>query len=516
MEARKIIERVAKQKEKGTFKGYALLETGYGPSGLPHIGTFGEVFRTTMVLNALKALAPDLPAKIVCFSDDMDGLRKVPTNVPNQELLQKHLHKSLSAVPDPFEKFESFGAHNNAMLNQFLDDFGFEYEFKSSTEVFKSGAFDKALLTLLEKHEDICNIVKPTLGEERRKTYSPFLPVCPETGHVLQVPVIATDVKKGTITYKREDGQEITTGVTGGQVKIQWKADWALRWFALGVDYEMSGKDLIDSVNIGGRICRALGGEPPINLMYEHFVDENGAKISKSKGNGLTIEEWLSYADKDSLAFFMFPNPQRTKKLFLGVIPKMVDDYDAQVAKLVSQSPEEQAENPAWHINSGKTDIEPLPFSFNMLLNLTSVAATPDEATVWGFIQNYRPEVTPENAPRLAALVRGALKYYADTIASTKSYRIPTAEEVPAFNDVMALLETLTDDEEAEDIQTEFYTIGKKYFEKKELRNWFALLYECLFGFSQGPRLGSFVKIYGTEATKGLVESAIERAEKAA
>lgn len=516
VEANKILTRIEQQKKAGTFKGYALLETGYGPSGLPHIGTFGEVFRTTMVLQALKHLAPDLPAKLICFSDDMDGLRKVPTNVPNQDLLQKHINKPLTEVPDPFEKFDSFGAHNNAMLCDFLDRFHFDYEFRSSSEVYKKGEFNNALLKVLEKHDEICDIVKPTLGEERRKTYSPFLPICPETRHVLQVPVIATNVEKGTITYRREDGVEVETEVTNGNVKLQWKADWSMRWYALGVDYEMSGKDLIDSVNIGQKICKALGGIPPVSLTYEHFVDENGAKISKSKGNGLTIEEWLQYADATSLAFYMFPNPQRTKKLFLGVIPKMVDDYEAEIAKYNAQSPQERLENPVWHLTNGAEKAEPLPFSFNMLLNLTSVAATPDEQTVWGFIRNYRPDVAPENAPRLADLVRGALKYYEDTVAASKSYRTPEGQEVDALQDVIALLDTLTGKEEAEDIQTEFYTIGKKYYEKKELRNWFALLYECLFGFTQGPRLGSFVKIYGVDETKQLVENAIQRQAEAA
>ncbi len=506
-----MLAHIKNKQAKGTFKSPALLATGYGPSGLPHIGTFGEVFRTTMVMQAFKCLAPDIEVKLICFSDDMDGFRKVPTNLPNQDMLKEHLNKPLTQVPDPFETHDSFGAHNNAMLCKFLDEFEFDYDFKSSTDVYAAGKFDAALLKVLEKHEDICNIVKPTLGEERRATYSPFLPVCPDSGHVLQVPVIATDVAASTITYKREDGVEVTTEVTGGKVKLQWKADWAMRWFALDVDYEMSGKDLIDSVNIGGKICRALGGIPPVNLMYEHFVDENGAKISKSKGNGLTIEEWLTYADKDSLAFFMFPNPQRAKKLFLGVIPKMVDDYDAFVGKLEGQTPAEQLENPAWHLNNGNTDIAPLPFSFNMLLNLTSVAATPDETTVWGFINNYRPDVTADNAPRLAALVRGALKYYADTIAATKTYRTPEGQEIEALKDVVTLLNSLTGNEAAEDIQTEFYTVGKKYYDKKELRNWFALLYECLFGFSQGPRLGSFVKIYGTAATVELVEAALVR-----
>jgi lysyl-tRNA synthetase class 1 len=512
-EAKRVIAHMEEKAKAGiTDKGYVLFETGYGPSGLPHIGTFGEVFRTTMVRHAFERLQPGVKTRLFAFSDDMDGLRKIPTNLPNQDLLKPHLGRPLTRIPDPFEKFESFAHHNNAMLRGFLDRFGFDYEFFSSTQVYASGMFDAALLNVLKHHAEICAIIVPTLGEERAATYSPFLPIDPQTGVVLQVPVVSTDAKKGTITYRKEDGSEVETEVTGGKVKLQWKADWAMRWDALGVDYEMCGKDLIDSVNLGSQICRTLGGIPPVNLIYEHFVDENGAKISKSKGNGLTIEEWLTYAPADSLSLYMYRTPTRAKKLYRSLIPTTVQEYADHLDAYPAETAEQQLENPVFHIFNGNVPANPLPFKYDMLLNLISVAASEDPARIWAIIQHYRPELSPENNPQLNALIEGAVRYYVDTIKPTQRYVAPSTEqEHAALTEATAYLKTLKGNEDAEAIQTEFYEIGKRLYSKETLRAYFKFLYQALLGYENGPRLGSFTKIYGVEGMLGLITAAQNR-----
>ncbi|MBI1309473.1 MAG: lysine--tRNA ligase [Proteobacteria bacterium] len=512
-EARRVIAHMeAKAKAGKKDKGYILFETGYGPSGLPHIGTFGEVFRTTMVRQAFERLMPGVKTRLFAFSDDMDGLRKVPENLPNKELLKAHLNKPLTQVPDPFGQYPSFAHHNNAMLRRFLDDFGFAYEFLSSTEQYKSGIFNTALLRALEVHKEICDIIVPTLGQERAATYSPFLPVDAESGHVLQVPVIATDVKKGTITYRRTDGKEIETPVTDGHCKLQWKPDWAMRWYALDVDYEMSGKDLIDSVQLGSRICTTLGGTPPVNLTYEHFVDEQGAKISKSKGNGLTIEEWLTYAPAESLSLYMYRTPTRQKKLYRTLIPTVVEEYATLLDDFPTQTPEEQLDNPAFHIHNGTVPANPLPFPYPMLLNLVSVTAAEKPEVVWNYLMRYRPDLSPQNAPQLATLIEGAIRYYADTIKPTQNHRAPaTAQERATLDEIAAFLKTLQGGEDAELIQTEFYEIGKRQFSKEKLRDYFKFLYQTLLGFENGPRLGTFTTVYGHKEMLELVTRAQSR-----
>jgi lysyl-tRNA synthetase class 1 len=503
-EARKLLARIG---DGVPEKGYVLFETGYGPSGLPHIGTFAEVVRTTMVRQAFQRIS-DAPTKLFAFSDDMDGLRKVPDNVPNQALLAEHLGKPLTAVPDPFETHESFGAHNNDRLKGFLNSFGFDYEFISSTECYKSGRFDAALLKVLETYEKVRNVILPTLGQERRKTYSPFLPVCPKTGRVLQVPVTDLNLDKGTITYQDEDGAQVEVPVTGGHCKLQWKADWAMRWAALEVDYEMSGKDLIDSVRLSGQITKILGGRPPEGFTYELFLDENGEKISKSKGNGLTVEEWLAYAPQESLSLYMFGQPRRAKRLYFDVIPKHVDDYLAHVAKYPEQSPAEQLENPAWHIHNGAPPTHVPSLGFALLLNLTSVANAEEADTLWGFISNYVPGATPENEPMLARLVEHALAYYRDFVKPAKRYRPPSDLERAAMEDLAKALAALPADADAETIQTAAYKVGKNHpFEN--LRDWFRALYEVLLGQSQGPRFGSFAAIYGLRQTQVLIDRAL-------
>ena len=510
-EARAILKRL---NGKTPEKGYVLFETGYGPSGLPHIGTFGEVARTSWVRHAFHQIS-DIPTKLFAFSDDMDGLRKVPDNIENKQIIEPHLGKPLTSIPDPFGTHDSFGAHNNARLRAFLDDFGFDYEFVSSTERYKAGAFDDTLLTILERYDAVINVILPTLGEERQKTYSPFLPVCPKTGVVLQVPVIERNVDAGTIVYENEDGTKAETPVTGGHCKLQWKADWAMRWTALDVDYEMSGKDLIDSVNLSGKICRILQGNPPAGFSYELFLDENGEKISKSRGNGLTVEEWLRYAPPESLSYFMFQKPKTAKRLYFDVIPRQVDEYARMLDAYESQEPAERIDNPAWFIHMGEPPAERAHLSFGILLNLASVCHSEDKAVLWHFISRYRPDANPETAPMLDRLVEYAINYYRDFVRPAKSYRKATDAERDALADLAARLKALPADADAEAIQTEVYEAGKRDA-FAELKDWFRALYEILLGQSQGPRMGSFIALYGRDETLDLIDRAIRGEDLAA
>jgi lysyl-tRNA synthetase class 1 len=503
-EAQKLVERL-----KSSGKTSALFETGYGPSGLPHIGTFGEVARTSWVRRAFMELS-DIPSKLIAFSDDMDGLRKVPDNLPNRELLQAYLGRPLTRIPDPFGTHASFGAHNNARLQAFLDSFGFEYEFASATDYYASGRFDAALLEILRKHDEIVAVILPTLGPERRATYSPLLPIHPKTGVVMQVPVEQIDADAGTIVWRDPDTNEaFETQVTGGACKCQWKADWAMRWHALGVDYEMSGKDLIDSVRLSGRICRILGSAPPVGFTYEHFLDEQAQKISKSKGNGLSVEDWLKYAPPESLSQFMFNQPGRAKRLYFDVIPRAVDEYLANATK--AHADPDARTNPAWHIHAGHVPQSAhSPLSFAMLLNLASVvnAETPD--ILWGFIRRYNPAADPADMPLLDRLVNYALAYYQDFVRPKKRYRDATDIERQALGDLAAALRAMPEGAPAEEIQNALYAIGKSY-PFPDLRAWFGCLYQVLLGQEEGPRFGNFVEIYGVAETVALIENALTR-----
>lgn len=514
-EAKAVVKRlraIGRGQIKTPEKGYVLFETGYGPSGLPHIGTFGEVCRTTMVMWAFNRLHPEIPTKLICFSDDMDGFRKVPGNVPQQEMLAEHLGKPLTKVPNPFESdYESFAHHNNACLRDFLDGFGFDYEFKSATECYTNGEFDETLLLMLKHHEDIKGAVLPILGEERAATYSPFLPVSPSTGNVLQVPILETDPENGTITFEDENGEKVTQTVTGGQVKAQWRADWALRWHALDVDYEMSGKDLKSSADISKQILKILGKPNVAGFHYELFLDEKGEKISKSKGNGLSMEEWLTYAPHESLAYYMFQRPTSAKKLYFDIIPKAVDEYITFAEKLPTQEPAKQLDNPAWYIHNGTVpEGQNAPISFGLLLNLVNAANTDDADTLWGFIRQYAPNATPENAPFLNRLVGYAIQYYKDFVLPEKAYRAPDERETAALNALATALEAMDTGLQAEDYMTAVFDAGKgNGYEKDELRNWFQALYQVLLGQDQGPRFGSFIALYGPKETVSLIRSAL-------
>jgi lysyl-tRNA synthetase class 1 len=510
---------------KKTPKDEVLFETGYGPSGLPHIGTFGEVARTTMVRHAFRVLTEDkIKTRLIAFSDDMDGLRKVPDNVPNKEMLAAHLGKPLTRVPDPFSnEYPSFGAANNARLRVFLDQFGFDYEFASSTDYYTSGRFDATLLKMLAVYDKVMDIILPTLGPDRRATYSPFLPISKTTGVVLQVPMIRRDVAAGTITYVDPDtNEEVTTPVTGGNVKCQWKADWAMRWAALGIDYEMAGKDLIDSVKLSGKICAALGGTPPEGFNYELFLDDKGGKISKSKGNGLTIDEWLRYASPESLSLFMYREPKAAKRLFFDVIPRNVDEYQQFVEGYAKQDGKQRLSNPAWHIHAGDPPVADMPVTFQLLLTLVSSSNAENAETLWGFIRRYRPGVSAETHPRLDAMVGYAINYYRDFVAPTKTFREPTDVERVALQDLRDALSRLPAEATPEDIQNAVYEIGRRepFLDHKKLAkdgrpgvslDWFNMLYQVLLGQEKGPRFGSFVAVYGVQNAIGMIDGALAR-----
>ncbi|MCL2715200.1 MAG: lysine--tRNA ligase [Alphaproteobacteria bacterium] len=509
---------------KKNRKPEVLFETGYGPSGLPHIGTFGEVARTAMVRHAFRVLTEDkVRTRLLAFSDDMDGLRKVPDNVPNRELLEQNLGKPLTRVPDPFGTHDSFGAHNNARLRAFLDSFGFDYEFASSSEYYLSGRFDDALLRMLRGLDKVMAIMLPSLRQERAASYSPFLPLCPRTGQVLYVPVVAHDAGAGTISYDDpETGERITVPVTGGHCKLQWKPDWAMRWYALGVDYEMAGKDLIDSVKLSRQICAALGGQAPEGFNYELFLDDRGQKISKSKGNGLTIDEWLRYAPPESLSLFMYREPKAAKRLYFDVIPRHVDEYQQFMEAYPKQDTRQRLANPVWHIHNGAPAAVDMPVTFQLLLTLVSSSNAENAETLWGFIARYRPGVTPHSHPRLDAMVGYAINFYRDFVAPRKRFRTPSVSERAALQDLRDALSNLAPDATAEEVQTVVYEIGRRepfldpVKKGKDGRpgvtlDWFNMLYQVLLGQEKGPRFGSFVVVYGVANAVSMIDGALAR-----
>lgn len=526
-EARRLLKRYEKQPPE---KGYVLFETGYGPSGLPHIGTFGEVARTTMIRRAFEEIS-DIPTRLICFSDDLDGMRKVPENVPNPEALAEHLQKPLTSVPDPFGEFDSFGGHNNAMLRRFLDTFGFDYEFYSATEFYGSGQFDEVLRRAVDKYDEIMAVMLKSLREERRQTYSIFLPIHPETGRVMYVPMKSVNRDDYTITFDDEDGREWTLPVTGGNVKLQWKPDFGARWAALGVDFEMYGKDHSTNTPIYDNICRILGQRPPEHFTYELFLDENGEKISKSKGNGLSIDEWLTYASAESLSYFMYQKPKTAKRMYFDVIPKAMDEYHQQLRAYAGQDAKARVNNPVWHIHGGDVPQSQMVVPYSMLLNLASVAGAEQKDQLWGYIQRYAPEASAETHADLDAAAGYAVRYYNDFVKPSKVFRAPTDQEraaltdlAAAFQDADAALDQIArknaamgnddplpeaDFADGDFLQSVVFAVGKNHgFEN--LRDWFKALYEVLLGASQGPRFGSFAALYGAPETVQLIKDGLD------
>ena len=505
VEARKLIKDRKKIYEK---KGKITLQTGYGPSGLPHIGTFAEVARTTMVVQAIKKIT-DIPTEIITFSDDMDGLRKVPDNIPNKEILEKNLHKPLTDIPDPFKKFKSFGEHNNEMLKNFLNEFKFNYIFKSSTDTYKKGIFNDTLLLVLEKYEKIMDTILPTLGKERQLTYSPFLPICPNTGKVLEVPIVEIKKKEGKIIYKNGDNK-VETEITNGKCKLQWKVDWAMRWHAFDIDYEMYGKDLIESAILSGKICKILGKQNPNGFAYELFLDEKGEKISKSKGNGITIEQWLKYASPESLSLYMYQNPKRAKKLYEDVVPKAVDEYLLCIDKFEKEEAKGKLLNPVWHIHNGNPPKEKSIMPFSVLLNLVGTSNATDKEVLWKFIKKYKKEIKISEHPILDSLVGYALKYFNDIVKPKKRYRKPSEKEKKALQDLVQRLKNCKSQMDPESIQTIVYAVGKDNGYQENLREWFKAIYEIIFGDQDGPRMGFFISFFGIKESIELINKYIK------
>ena len=504
VEAKKILQEKKTSIEK---KGKITLQTGYGPSGLPHIGTFGEVARTSMIVNALNHLT-NLPKEIITFSDDMDGLRKIPNNVPNQEILNQNLHKPLTSVPDPFKKYNSFGEHNNEMLKNFLNKFKFEYNFKSSTSLYKAGFFNSALQIVLENYQGIVDIIIPTLGKERQKTYSPFLPICPETGIVLEIPVLEILKDKSKIIFDN-NGKKLESSIFDGNCKLQWKVDWAMRWYALDVDFEMYGKDLIESAILSSKIIKLMGKNNPSGFAYELFLDEKGEKISKSKGNGITIDQWLEYASPESLSLFMYQNPKRAKKLYKEIVPKAVDEYLDFIEKGKTQNELQLLRNPVWHVHNGKMPKEKIIMTFSMLLNLVETSNADSKELLWKFVKKYKRSILEKNHPIFDKLIGYAIKYFKDVIKKNKKYKKPNVEEKKALEALISALEKCNDDMQPEDIQTQIYTVGKENGYKENLRDWFKLIYEVVFGDENGPRMGFFISFFGVNETKQLIKDKI-------
>ena len=505
VEAKKILKVRKNFIEK---KGKIVLQTGYGPSGLPHIGTFGEVARTTMVVNALNHLT-DLPKEIITFSDDMDGLRKVPDNVPKKEVLNNNLHKPLTSVPDPFEKFSSFGEHNNEMLKKFLNEFKFNYNFKSSTELYKSGFFNPTLELILEKYQSIMEIILPTLGKERQKTYSPFLPICPDTGIVLEIPVLEINKEKSKIIFDN-DGKKLESSILNGKCKLQWKVDWAMRWYALDVDFEMYGKDLIESAILSTKIIKLLGKNNPCGFAYELFLDEKGEKISKSKGNGITIDQWLQYASPESLSLYMYQNPKRAKKLYADVVPKAVDEYLTCIDKFTKQDDKQKILNPVWHIHNGNPPKEKSIMPFSVLLNLVGTSNATDKDVLWKFIKKNKKDIKVSDHPILDSLVGYALKYFKDIVKPNKKYRKPNDKEKKALQDLVKRLKNCKEQMDPEAIQTIVYSVGKDNGYKENLREWFKVIYEIIFGDQDGPRMGFFISFFGIRESIELINKYIK------
>ena len=505
VEVRKLLKdrkELIKKKSKITF------QTGYGPSGLPHIGTFGEVARTTMMINALNNIQK-IDNELITFSDDMDGLRKVPDNIPNEEILKKNLGKPLTSIPDPFKKYNSFGEHNNEMLKQFLNKFKFKYIFKSSTENYRKGVFNNSLMRVMEKYDEIMNIILPTLREERRKTYSPFLPICPKTGKVLEIPLLSMDKDTGRVIFDNNN-EKIETSILDGNCKLQWKVDWAMRWFTFDVDFEMYGKDLTESAILSNKICRVLGKNPPNGFAYELFLDEKGEKISKSKGNGISIEQWLRYASPESLALYMYPNPKRAKKLYSAVVPKTVDEYLDFIERFPNQELKDQILNPVWHVHNGNPPSEKIVMPFSMLLNLVGSSNADNKNILWKFIKRFHKEINPKDHKILDDLTEYAINYFKDKVEPNKKFKKPNKEEKKALENLVKKLKQIKEPLSPEDIQTHVYTVGKENGYEKNLREWFKLIYEVVFGEENGPRMGFFISFFGLNETIELINRKIK------
>jgi lysyl-tRNA synthetase, class I len=514
VEAQRIIDRLGK-----IGKSAVTAETGYGPSGLPHIGTFGEVARTSFVLQALKTLEPSIDAKIIAFSDDMDGLREVPKNLPNGEMLKEHLGKPLTSIPDPFGQEKSFAHYMNRKLRDFLDSFGFTYQFASSTEQYKSGVFDEGFKRIVEHYDEVSDLFKATIAEEKRAAWSPFFPICASCGRVYSTRVIAVDPKALTVSYACDAplagkysccGHHGVASILGGGCKVGWKVDWALRWYCLGVDYEMHGEDLLESARLSSKIVKVLGGEPPELFKYELFLDENGKKISKKIGNGISIEEWLRFAPVDSLLYIMYQKPQQAKKMGRAILPEIVDAY----LELVAQYDGAEVDSPVPFISrlSKGAHADRLPgeksaeyrgaqklITYSLVCELVMALNQDDPRIVRDYLLKYQPGIAA-NVAYYEGLIEDALAYYREVLLPARTVEKADHamdEALAALRADLARRLAAGEEPDAEALQTAVFQVSKD--RQLKMKDWFRTVYRVFLGQNQGPRIGSFIALLGFE-----------------
>ncbi|MFH2218432.1 MAG: lysine--tRNA ligase [Pseudomonadota bacterium] len=488
-------------------------ETGFGPSGMPHIGTFAEVARTTWVRHAFEFLTR-WPTQLIAFSDDMDGLRKVPLNLPQQEMLTENLGRPLCRIPDPFGECESYSAYMNNKLREFLDSYSFDYTFQSSHEAYTRGDFNDGLSVILQKVEDVKAIILPTMSEAKRANWSPFFPICENCGRINSTQVTGYDIENNAIDYSCEQeegevkscGHKGTASIFNGKVKVGWKIDWALRWYSYDIGYEMYGKDLIESARLSGKICRLMGKQPPTGLFYELFLDAKGRKISKSVGKGLTIDSWMSYAPLESLLFYIFQNPKQAKRLFWGIVPRSVDDYLSNLIQYRSMDPEDHPESTIWHLfNKGETvPSYNAAINFSLINNLISAVGADDIDLILEYLKRYDSSMEKYGTV-IEDLVKKAMNYYRDFILPDKKYRTPTEKEKKMFNALRNELAEYDGDDENE-LQSLPFNVVRAFDESP--KNFFKMFYEVLFGQERGPRFGTFVRLVGKEKALSLLDSA--------
>ena len=502
IEAQRIIDRLGK-----IGKTSVTAETGYGPSGLPHIGTFGEVARTSFVLQALKTLAPRIDSRIIAFSDDMDGLREVPRNLPNAEMLKEHLGKPLTSIPDPFGKEKSFAHYMNHRLREFLDSFGFEYTFASSTEQYASGVFDEGLRRVMAHYEPISELFKATIAEEKRAAWSPFFPVCENCGRVYSTRVTALDRDNFTVSYACDAplsgkyaacGHIGTASILSGGCKLGWKVDWALRWYSLGIDYEMHGEDLLESARLSSKIVKIIGGEPPELFKYELFLDEKGKKISKKIGNGISIEQWLRFAPVDSLLYIMYMKPQQAKKMGLTILPEIVDQYLELVAGYdgAEDSPVPFITRLSKGGHADKLGSQKI-VTYSLIIELILALNHDDPRMVRDYLLKYQPDIAG-NVAYYESLIVNALAYYREVLlpgrtAESADHQLDAA--IVVLRDELARRAAAGTEPDADELQTAVFQVAKDRDVK--MKDWFRTLYRVFLGQSQGPRIGSFIALLG-------------------
>jgi lysyl-tRNA synthetase class 1 len=514
-EARRLAERVAAYEPERPV----IFQSGFGPSGLPHLGTMAEILRPSFVRKAFHLIEPARPSRLIVFIDDLDGLRKVPENVPNRESVEQYLGMPVAKIPDPFGCCASFADHMVGLLGGFLAPVEVEYELMRAAEMYSSGRFDEGLKLILEKHEEIIAIIAPTLREENRAGWSPFMPICPKCGQVVERAVTAYHAERASVEFTCEKSAGGRPGcgfsgeqsVLGGMAKVQWKVDWALRWYVLKVDYELYGKDLTDSARLSGQILRVMGGRPPLGFPFEMFLDEEGRKVSKSVGRGVTVEQWTRYAPIEVLKFFLLLNPRRARKLFLEAIPQYVDEYLDAVREYAAASEEQRRESMLEFVIQSTT---PRRFnsalSFGLMMNLVAALGSSDSDFIWKYLVRYDASIggEPDTEAMGRRLMQCALNFYRDFIEPTKKLYTPSDAERAQLKTLDAYLRE-NQDASAEDIEKKIYDLGRENYEKPG--KIFPLLYRSILGQERGPRLGAFIRLATPARIIELLDATIAR-----